>query len=185
MSDVVSKDDFTIALTEGFPVPHLRDQSDIDAFCERIITFFTETPNDFWIDHDQEANDALALPNGSILTIDFGSTPTLRVHVLPGVVKFTLTEATLADVDNQQAVGQAAMGVILFCSLETGKLEIADLADDEEENPVLYEQLLAEELEERDERRRALKEDVNPKPPRSEVKSYVLGGNKKFDFDWL
>jgi len=184
MSDVVSRDEFTAALTQGYPVPHLKTQVDVDAFCERIITFFTETPNDYWIGHEPAGDTMQEAPFGAVLTVDFGSIPTLRVHVLPGVVKFTLTEATLEKVDNQQAVGQAAMGVILFCGLETGKLEMPDNPQ-EEENPVLYEQLLVDELEDRKERRRALREAVNPKPPRAGVKSYILGGNKKFDFDWL
>ena len=185
MSDVVSRDEFTVALTQGYPVPHLKTQADVDAFCERIITFFTETPNDYWIGHEPAGDTMQETPFGAVLTVDFGSIPTLRVHVLPGVVKFTLTEATLEKVDNQQAVGQAAIGVILFCSLETGKLEMTAILDDEEENPVMREQLLDDELEARNERRRALKEDANPKPPRAGEKSYALGGNKKFDIDWL
>jgi hypothetical protein len=183
MSDVVSKEEFTTALAEGYPVPHLKTQADVDGFCSRIITFFAETPNNFWIDHDPVAQEGLESPFGSILTIDFGSVPTLRVLVLPGVVRFTLVVSSMDEVDDQKAVGQAAMGVMLFCGLETGKLENGIFSKDDE-NPVVREQLLDDELEARNERRKALKEDVNPTPPRAGEKSYVLGGNKKFDFDW-
>ena len=176
MQDVITKEQFTQALTEGVPLPNMTSQSDIDGFCVRLIQFFTETPNNFWIDHDREAEAALETSFGAILTVDFGSVPTLRVYVMPGIVKFTLTETSLEDVTNQPAVGQAAMGVILFCAMESGMIERIDIPEDED---------VDDKLDERQERRRALKEVVNPTPPRSGEKSYVLGGNKKFDIDWL
>ena len=123
MHGLFDRETFIKALTEGISVPTLKSQNDIVSFCDRMSQFFAETPNEFWVDYDNEMK--VNAPIGCAMVIDYKMTPVLRILAVENCVVFSYYDNISRNL-YAEAISQAAMGVMLFCGMENGEIEKID-----------------------------------------------------------
>ena len=111
-----TKERFTQALVQGMPIPHTSDV-DLLHFGHRMIDWINETENEYWACWNPKSSNDIIL--------DIRNIEIMHVQVQQGRVVFLRPGNGVAE-DLPKEFGNAAVGVMLFCMMESGEIEEVD-----------------------------------------------------------